>query len=80
MLLWRTGQRTSLGLHSPEEERRLHTMGIKESEKSNWVHDVIRLRQASEKRMLPSTKPKAEGKTKAKGGNAGARGRSRRRA
>ena len=80
MLLWRTGQRTSLGLLSPEEERRLHAIGVKESEKSNWVHDVIRLRQAAEKRMLPSAKPKVEGKAKAKSGNASTRARTRRRA
>ncbi|KAH9931691.1 uncharacterized protein BXZ73DRAFT_101601 [Epithele typhae] len=79
ILLWRTGQRTVMGLLSPEEEQRLHAVAMEESLKSNWVHDVIRLRQAKEKTMLPSGKSTAKGKARAKGGDAGTRGRTRRR-
>ena len=77
MLLWRTGQRTCLGLLPTEEEHRLHTAAIHESEKSNWVHDVIRRRQAAEKSMLQTGKSKAGSKTRAKGGDGGSRGRTR---
>lgn len=68
ILLWRTGHRKELGLLSPEEEQRLHDIAMEEGEKTNWVHDIIRMRQAMEKTMLPSSKQKGKG-THAAGGS-----------
>ena len=78
LLLWRTGHRKELGLLSPEEEQRLHDIAMEEGEKTNWVHDIIRLRQAAEKTMLPSAKTKGKGKTKEAAPAAGTRARTRR--
>lgn len=78
LLLWRTGHRRALGLLPPEEEQRLHDIALKEGEKTNWVHDIIRLRQAAEKTMLPSTKGKGKGKGNDAAPAAGTRGRTRR--
>ena len=78
MLLWRTGHRKELGLLAPEEERRLHAIALKEGEKTNWVHDIIRLRQAAEKTMLPSAKGKGKGRTKESAPAAGSRTRTKR--
>ncbi|KAI0331078.1 hypothetical protein GY45DRAFT_1361029 [Cubamyces sp. BRFM 1775] len=74
LLLWRTGQRKALGLLSPEEEQRLHDIALEEGEKTDWVHDVIRMRQASEGTMLPASK----GKEKASEAVPGVRARTRR--
>ncbi|KAH9852727.1 hypothetical protein C2E23DRAFT_756315 [Lenzites betulinus] len=76
LLLWRTGQRTVLGLLSPEEEERLHELALEEGEKTDWVHDIIRLRQAAEQTMLPTHKGK--GKDKAGVPAPGVRARTRR--
>lgn len=76
LLLWRTGQRTALGLLAPAEERRLHALAMEEGEKTNWVHDIIRLRQAAEQSMLPTHK--AKGKEKAAEPAPGGRARTRR--
>ncbi len=62
LLLWRTGQRTALGLLDPEEEERLHTRAMEEGEKTDWVHDIIRMRQAMEKTMLPGSKGTGDAK------------------
>ncbi|KAI0748451.1 hypothetical protein C8Q80DRAFT_1270854 [Daedaleopsis nitida] len=78
LLLWRTGHRRALGLLPPEEEQRLHDIALKEGEKTNWVHDIIRLRQAAEKTMLPSSKGKGKGKGNNAASAAGTRGRTRR--
>ena len=72
LLLWRTGQRTALGLLDPEEEERLHTRAMEEGEKTNWVHDIIRMRQAMEKTMLPGSK--GTGDVKADANDAGGSG------
>ena len=61
ILLWRTGQRKALGLLEPQEEERLHARAMEEGEKTNWVHDILRLRQAVEKTMLPSAKSSSKG-------------------
>ncbi|KAI9065429.1 hypothetical protein FKP32DRAFT_1590609 [Trametes sanguinea] len=74
LLLWRTGQRKTLGLLSPEEEQRLHDVALEEGEKTNWVHDILRMRQAVEKTMLPTFK----GKGKAGEPVPGVRARTRR--
>ena len=68
ILLWRTGQRKALGLLEPQEEERLHARAMEEGEKTNWVHDISRMRQAMEKTMLPSSKQKGKG-THAAGGS-----------
>ncbi|KAL1944776.1 hypothetical protein VTO73DRAFT_3206 [Trametes versicolor] len=78
LLLWRTGQRTALGLLSPAEERRLHDLAMEEGEKTNWVHDIIRLRQAAEQSMLPTHAAKGKEKAKAAEPAPGGRARTRR--
>ncbi|TBU35579.1 hypothetical protein BD311DRAFT_860098 [Dichomitus squalens] len=60
LLLWRTGQRKVLGLLEPQEEERLHARATEEGDKTNWVHDILRLRQAVEKTMLPPAKPSSK--------------------
>jgi hypothetical protein len=47
LLLWRSGERKSLDLLSPEEEGRLHDLGAVKSLETDWVHDVMRLREAT---------------------------------
>ncbi|KAI0647452.1 hypothetical protein C8Q79DRAFT_628337 [Trametes meyenii] len=74
LLLWRTGKRKTLGLLSPDEEQRLHDLALEEGAKTNWVHDIIRIRQAVERTMLPTGK----GKDKASGSMPGLRPRARR--
>ena len=78
LLLWRTGHRRTIGLLSPNEEQRLHDIAMKEGEKTNWVHDIIRLRQAVERSMLPSDKGKGKEKTKDIAPAAATRTRTRR--
>lgn len=78
LLLWRTGHRRTIGLLSPKEEQRLHDIAMKEGEKTNWVHDIIRLRQAVERSMLPSDKGKGKEKTKDIAPAAATRTRTRR--
>ncbi|KAI0672817.1 hypothetical protein C8Q78DRAFT_1144283 [Trametes maxima] len=74
LLLWRTGRRKTLGLLSSEEEQRLHDLALEEGAKTNWVHDIIRIRQAVEHTMLPT----AKGKSKAGESTPGLRVRTRR--
>ena len=61
----------------PDEEQRLHDCALEEGEKTNWVHDIIRLRQAVEKTMLPSGKSREKGE-KAAAAAVGTRTRMRR--
>ena len=53
LLLWRSGERTSLGLLTNAEEQRLHDVAFAKSNESDWVHEILRLRQAAEGKMLP---------------------------
>ncbi|KAI0726694.1 hypothetical protein C8Q72DRAFT_844935 [Fomitopsis betulina] len=53
LLLWRSGERTSLGLLGKAEEQRLHDIAFEMSNESDWVHEILRLRQAAEGKMLP---------------------------
>ncbi|EPS96859.1 hypothetical protein FOMPIDRAFT_85458 [Fomitopsis schrenkii] len=53
LLLWRSGERTSLGLLTKAEEQRLHDVAFEMSNESDWVHEILRLRQAAEGKMLP---------------------------
>ncbi|KIK97488.1 hypothetical protein PAXRUDRAFT_220227 [Paxillus rubicundulus Ve08.2h10] len=46
LLLWRSGERTSSALLSPEEEQRLHVVGVRKAAETDWVDDVMRLRVA----------------------------------
>jgi len=46
LLLWRSGERTSPTLLSPEEEQRLHNIGARKAAETDWVDDVMRLRAA----------------------------------
>ncbi|KAI6162568.1 hypothetical protein EDD17DRAFT_1576081 [Pisolithus thermaeus] len=46
LLLWKSGERTSAALLSDEEEQRLHDRAMKKASETDWVDDVIRLREA----------------------------------
>ncbi|KAF8447381.1 hypothetical protein L210DRAFT_3641335 [Boletus edulis BED1] len=46
LILWRSGERTSSTLLSPEEEQRLHDVGARKAAETDWVDDVMRLREA----------------------------------
>ncbi|KAH9917457.1 uncharacterized protein B0H18DRAFT_1034780 [Fomitopsis serialis] len=53
LLLWRSGERSSVGLLIEEEERRLHDIAFEKANESDWVHEIIRLKQAAEGKLLP---------------------------
>lgn len=79
LLLWRSGERTSLTLLSSEEEERLHEHGEAKAQETDWVYDLLRLREAQAR--LWGVDLKAKGKAKdnssdVKGG--GTRSRPRR--
>src|SRR5712671_1305004 len=44
LLLWRSGERRSLDLLSPDEEERLHSIGLAKSEERAWVQEISRMR------------------------------------
>jgi len=44
LLLWRSGERGSLSLLSPEEEERLRSIGLAKSEERSWVQVISRMR------------------------------------
>ncbi|KAH7929656.1 hypothetical protein BV22DRAFT_115357 [Leucogyrophana mollusca] len=46
ILLWRSGDRTSVELLSPEEEQTLHDIGVRKGNETDWVFDVLRMREA----------------------------------
>ncbi|KAI6008077.1 hypothetical protein EDC04DRAFT_2777499 [Pisolithus marmoratus] len=46
LLLWKSGERTSAALLSDEEEQRLHDCAVKKASETDWVDDVMRLREA----------------------------------
>ncbi|KAI0929257.1 hypothetical protein AcW1_006245 [Taiwanofungus camphoratus] len=58
LLLWRSGQRTRPELETPPEEQRLHDIAMAKADETDWVQDIIRLRQAAEGKMLSFTKGK----------------------
>jgi hypothetical protein len=45
ILLWRSGERKSLDLLDVDEEERLHALGAMKMQETDWVHDVMRLRE-----------------------------------
>ena len=47
LLLWRSGERQSLDLLPPEEETRLHQLAQLKSHETDWVRDVMRLREVT---------------------------------
>lgn len=46
LLLWRSGDRVRAALLSDEEEQWLHALAIKKASETDWVDDVMRLREA----------------------------------
>ncbi|KAL6298613.1 hypothetical protein BKA93DRAFT_810481 [Sparassis latifolia] len=52
LLLWRSGERMAPDLLSPEEEIRLHAIALTQSQETNWVHDIVRMKQAIGGNML----------------------------
>lgn len=67
LLLWRSGERTSVALLSPEEEERLHERGEAKAQETDWVYDLLRLREAQAR--LWSVDLNAKGKEKNKSGD-----------
>lgn len=51
LLLWRAGMRESLDILSAEEEHALHKFGREELEKSDWMFDIMTLRETKEKKV-----------------------------
>ncbi|TFK46632.1 hypothetical protein OE88DRAFT_1687381 [Heliocybe sulcata] len=52
LMLWRWEKRSTLEPEDAEEEANLHRLGLEKAEETDWVHDVLRLRQAKEKSRL----------------------------
>jgi hypothetical protein len=75
LLLWRSGERTTATLLSQSEEERLHECGLAKAQETDWVFDLLRLREAQAR--LWGVDLKAKGKEKAKGGDARGGTRSR---
>ena len=46
ILLWRSAERQSLELLDPDEESRLHEIGAHKAQATDWVRDVMRLRES----------------------------------
>ena len=44
--MWRSGDRVRATLLSDEEERALHDLAVKKASETDWVDDVMRLREA----------------------------------
>ena len=62
LLLWRSGERTSSALFSPEEEQRLRDVGVRKAAETDWVDDVMRLRAAQARLLGIDLNKKAEEK------------------
>ncbi|KAG2154081.1 hypothetical protein DEU56DRAFT_952149, partial [Suillus clintonianus] len=75
LLLWRSGARTSAALLSHAEEERLHEHGAAKAQETDWVFDLLRLREAQAR--LWSVDLKSKGKEKDKGGEVRGGTRSR---
>ncbi|KAG1762634.1 hypothetical protein EDD22DRAFT_778104, partial [Suillus occidentalis] len=75
LLLWRSGERTTANLLSHSEEERLHERGSAKAQETDWVFDLLRLREAQAR--LWGVDLKVKGKEKDKGGDARGGTRSR---
>ncbi|OAX37118.1 hypothetical protein K503DRAFT_720231 [Rhizopogon vinicolor AM-OR11-026] len=69
LLLWRSGERTSASLLSSEEEERLHERGEAKAQETDWVYDLLHLREAQAR--LWGVDLKAKGKDRHKSSDAG---------
>lgn len=75
LLLWRSGERTTATLLSHSEEEKLHERGSAKAQETDWVFDLLRLREAQAR--LWGVDLMAKGKEKDKGGDARGGTRSR---
>ncbi|KAG2150708.1 uncharacterized protein EDB93DRAFT_1083972, partial [Suillus bovinus] len=75
LLLWRSGERTTAALLSHSEEERLHERGSAKAQETDWVFDLLRLREAQAR--LWGVDLKGKDKTKNKVGEARGGTRSR---
>ncbi|KAG1863631.1 hypothetical protein DFJ58DRAFT_656418, partial [Suillus subalutaceus] len=66
LLLWRSGERTTAALLTHSEEERLHERGSAKAQETDWVFDLLRLREAQAR--LWSVDMKAKGRAKDEGG------------
>lgn len=67
ILLWRCGHRRSLEMLSDEEEQNLHDTGTQLIRETDWVHDLMRLRE-SRIRQLESSLFKSRNDDRGSGG------------
>ncbi|KAF5369170.1 hypothetical protein D9615_009985 [Tricholomella constricta] len=56
ILLWRAGERSSVELLSGAEEKDLHSVGEGKLTERDWVYDVMRLREAIERKSVKANK------------------------
>ena len=78
VLLWRSGERTSAVLLSPEEEERLHKLGEAKAQETDWVYDLLHLREAQARLWGVDLKAKGKEKDKSSDIRGGTRLRPRR--
>ncbi|KAF8643781.1 hypothetical protein AX16_008800 [Volvariella volvacea WC 439] len=64
ILLWRAGLRTHPGLLSEDEEQSLHDKGVELSKETDWVYDIMRLRE-SRIRQLEAKKKATQSRLRA---------------
>ncbi|EGN95688.1 hypothetical protein SERLA73DRAFT_186864 [Serpula lacrymans var. lacrymans S7.3] len=75
ILLWRTGERTSVDLLSADEEKKLHDAGVSMANEQDWVFGILHLRDAQarlrdgireSKAIVPPVAPAATGGTRSR--------------
>ncbi|KAG1794867.1 uncharacterized protein HD556DRAFT_1474342 [Suillus plorans] len=77
LLLWRSGERTTAALLSHPEEERLHERGSAKAQETDWVFDLLRLREAQARLWSVDLKAKDKAKNKGSEARGGTRSRPR---
>jgi len=75
LMLWRWEKRSTLEPEDSNEEVNLHKLGFEKAEETDWVHDVLRLRQAKSKSRLKKASMVHTRESSSKGGSRGTRSR-----
>ncbi|KZT23955.1 hypothetical protein NEOLEDRAFT_1179704 [Neolentinus lepideus HHB14362 ss-1] len=75
LMLWRWEKRSTLEPEDSNEEVNLHKLGFEKAEETDWVHDILRLRQAKSKSRLKKASMVHTPKSSSKGGSRGTRSR-----
>ncbi|TFK72767.1 hypothetical protein BDN72DRAFT_876324 [Pluteus cervinus] len=66
ILLWRSGNRKTMELLSDDEEQTMHDKGTELSKETDWVHDVVRLRESKKRRLEKNAQRKGAGNGRAR--------------